>query len=80
MSERYTIKAYSDDGARCHIRRDLIEGTRYGIVGRGATNMNQTQYDAYKRAIHIIERNADGDLARALDLLESEFDEVYQTT
>lgn len=78
VKARYTLKATSDDGARAHIRRDLLDGERSGIAGRGLANASQKQADAYKQAISLVERNAPGDRERAISLLGAVFDDVFE--
>ena len=79
VKERYTLKAVGPDASRAHIRRDLLDGERYGIVGRGLNNATQAQADAYKQAIDLVGRNAPGDRERAIALLSAEFEDVFET-
>lgn len=71
---RYTLKASGPDASRAHIRRDFD-----GIIGRGAGDCSQAQYDAYKRAIDLVGRNEPGDRERAIGLLSQAFDDVFET-
>lgn len=79
VKERYTLKATGENGARAHIRRDLLSGDRYGIAGRGLSNASQEQHAAYKTAIDLVQRNAPGDRERAIALLGEQFEDVFET-
>jgi plasmid stability protein len=71
---RYTLKATDESGARAHIRRDFD-----GVIGRGADNCNQEQYNAYKQAIDLVSRNEAGDREKAIGLLSVQFSDVFET-
>lgn len=72
----YMLRAYdlNNEGASVHIKRD-----RDGITGRGATNCSEAQFSAYKTAIDLVKRNKPGDRERAIVILRSMFQEVFDS-
>ncbi len=73
IKKRYSFKAYGENGAYITIERRYADGP----VQRGAKNCSQEQFDAFKKAALLAERNELGDYEAAYKLLLSNFDEVF---
>lgn len=71
----YGLKAIGPDGARATIKRGYE-----GLIGQGAENMSPAQSDAYRDAKLLVERNAPGDRERAIGLLSSVFEDVFEVS
>lgn len=70
---RYALKAIGPDGTHATLCRGMN-----GLEGQGATNMSQAQANAYRQAKLLVERNAPGDRERAIGLLASVFEDVFE--
>lgn len=71
IRKKYSFKAFGPEGAYAQIKRE------YEHVSQGAKNCSQAQFDAFKKAALLVERNEIGDYEAAYKLLLSNFDEVF---
>lgn len=74
VKQQYRIRCYGPDSAYCQIHR-FGDGHS---TGGGAKSLNQSQMDAYKRASDYAMRNHPGDREKAISLLQSQFEEVFE--
>ena len=69
----YILKAFGPGPSFAQIRRLPTD------IGGGATNLSQTQMNAYKKAQEYVKRNGTGDREKAYGLLNEQFEEVFET-
>lgn len=74
IKQSYKLRAIGPNDANAVIGR-----YKTGLNAQGAANLSQAQYDAYKQAKLLIERNGAGDRERAISLLQAQFADVFET-
>lgn len=74
IKKEYSIRVYGANG------KGLIR--RYGDgsnnVGGGCNNLSQEEFDTYKKAEDYVSRNELGDREKAISILQSVFEEVFE--
>src|SRR6266568_1599752 len=74
IAERYAYRLCGKQGKGV-IRR---MGNHLNVIGGGASNFSEEEFEAYKKASDLMRRNGPGDREKAVALLQGTFEEVVE--